>query len=146
MPLKEIFNPIEQLCKKTAYRCRHAFVTAQFVCSFVPVCGKSSEKHQCRQQNRREQKNKTRYAAEKGKTDYSECDGKHEHVPRKSVKPVTVFHSFTRFRRSESFLSYIIFLFAFGFAVRIRRTNTDSPVIRRFGSKAAKNRSAGFQL
>ena len=28
-----------------------------------------------------------------------------EHVPRKSVKPVTVFHSFTRFRRSESFLS-----------------------------------------
>ena len=105
MPLKEIFNPIEQLCKKTAYRCRHAFVTAQFVCPFVSVCGKSSEKHQCRQQNRREQKNKTRYAAEKGKTDYSECDGKHEHVPRKSVKPVTVFHSFTRFRRSESFLS-----------------------------------------
>ena len=73
MPLKEIFNPIEQLCKKTAYRCRHAFVTAQLVCSFVPVYGKSSEKHQCRQQNRREQKNKTRYAAEKGKTDYSEC-------------------------------------------------------------------------
>lgn len=105
MPLKEIFNPIEQLCKKAAYRCRHAFVTAQFVCSFVPVCGKSSEKHQCRQQNRREQKNKTRYAAEKGKADYSESDGKHEHVPRKSVKPVTVFHSFTRFRRSESFLS-----------------------------------------
>ena len=128
MPLKEIFNPIEQLCKKTAYRCRHAFVTAQFVCSFVPVCGKSSEKHQCRQQNRREQKNKTRYAAEKGKTDYSERNGKHEHVPRKSVKPVTVF------------------LFAFGFAVRIRRANTESPVIRRFGSKAAENRSAGFQL
>ena len=74
----------------------------------LPFCfrlRKSSEKHQCRQQNRREQKNKTRYAAEKGKTDYSECDGKHEHVPRKSVKPVTVFHSFTRFRRSESFLS-----------------------------------------
>lgn len=67
MPLKEIFNPIEQLCKKAAYRCRHAFVTAQFVCSFVPVCGKSSEKHQCRQQNRREQKNKTRYAAEKAR-------------------------------------------------------------------------------
>lgn len=58
MSLKEIFNPIEQLCKKTAYRCRHAFVTAQFVCPFVSVCGKSSEKHQCRQQNRREQKNK----------------------------------------------------------------------------------------
>ena len=105
MPLKEIFNPIEQLCKKTAYRCRPAFEPANFFCLFVSVGEKSSKKHKGRQKNRREQKNKTRYAAEKGKTDYSESDGKHEHVPRKSVKPVTVFHSFTRFRRSESFLS-----------------------------------------
>lgn len=106
MPLKEIFNPIEQLCKKTAYsmptRVRNRAVRFG---SLFPFAERVSEKHQCRQQNRREQKNKTRYAAEKGKTDYSESDGKHEHVPRKSVKPVTVFHSFTRFRRSESFLS-----------------------------------------